>query len=131
LVTSFFRYHLPAILWAAVVLFLTLLPADAMPPTPQWELLSFDTCCHAAVFALLIFLVTRSLYHHFGSPQNLKFAISVAIVLGLIFGIIIELLQTVMKRGRHGEFTDVLSDFIGEILGVIFFYFLFRRKLLF
>ena len=41
------------------------------------------------------------------------------------------MLQTVMKRGRHGEVTDVLGDFIGELLGALFFYVLLRRKLSF
>jgi VanZ family protein len=129
--TDFFRYHLPAILWAAVILVLTLLPAESLPPTPTWELLSFDTFCHAAVFALLAFLVIRSFQFHYGSPRFFKFALLVSLALCLFFGILIEMLQTIMKRGRHGEVTDVLSDFIGELLGALFFYVLLRRKLVF
>ena len=42
---------LPA-LWAIVVLVLTLTPANEMPNTPSWELLSFDTAAHAGVFGI-------------------------------------------------------------------------------
>jgi VanZ family protein len=127
-VDKFIRFHLPAILWAAVVLFLTLLPSDKLPDTPDWELLTFDTFAHACVFALLTFLVARSFYFQYGKHGFLKFALLVAIVLCTFFGILIELLQTVMKLGRHGETGDVISDFIGAIFGALFCYFLFRRR---
>jgi VanZ family protein len=127
-VRNFFRFHFPAILWAAAVLLLTLLPSDKLPETPEWELLSFDTLAHAGVFGLLTFLVARSFYFEYGKPQFLKFAILVAVVLCTFLGGIIELLQTIMKLGRHGETTDLLSDFIGAILGALFCYFLFRRR---
>jgi VanZ family protein len=130
-VRNFFRFHFPAILWAAVVLFLTLLPSDKLPKTPEWELLSFDTLAHAGVFGLLTFLVARSFYFEYEKPQFLKFALLVAVVLCTLFGGLIELLQTVMKLGRHGEATDLLSDFIGAILGSLFCYFLFRRRIAF
>lgn len=125
---NFFRFHFPALLWAAVVLFLTLLPSDKLPETPEWELLSFDTLAHAGVFGLLTLLVARSFYFEYEKPQFLKFAILVSVVLCTFLGGLIELLQTVMKVGRHGEATDLLSDFIGAMLAAFFCYFLFRRK---
>lgn len=131
MVTTFLRYHFPAILWAAVILFLTLLPSESLPKTPDWKLLSFDTLAHAGVFGLLAFLMVRSLYFHYGRAQFLKFAIGLSVVICIFFGVIIELLQTVMKRGRHGEVGDVISDVIGTVLGVILFSFLLRRKLTF
>ena len=125
---NFFRFHFPALLWAAVVLFLTLLPSDKLPETPDWKFLSFDTLAHAGVFGLLTILVARSFYFQYEKPQFLKFAILVTVVLCTIFGGVIELLQTVMKVGRHGETGDLISDFIGAILGATFCYFLFRRR---
>jgi VanZ family protein len=131
LIIAFFRYHFPAIVWAAVVLILTLLPSTALPPMPEWQLLSFDTFCHASVFSLLSLLVARSFYFHYEKPHFLRFALVVSFVLCLFFGVIIELLQTVMKMGRHGEIRDVFSDLIGIVAGVSLFYFLGRRRLVF
>ncbi|KAA9341000.1 VanZ family protein [Adhaeribacter soli] len=127
----FIRYYFPALLWAAVVLFLTLLPSNALPETPEWKFLSFDTFCHAATFALLTFLVIRSFYFHYGNPRSLRYTIGVSLALCLFLGILIELLQMVMKQGRHGEISDVVSDFIGSLAGAAFFYYLSRRKLVF
>ena len=131
MVTAFFRYHFPAIVWAAVVLILTLLPSTALPPTPQWELLSFDTFCHASTFSLLSFLVARSFYFFYEKPHFLRFSLAVSFVLCFFVGVIIELLQTIMKMGRHGEVRDVFSDLIGIVLGISLFYFLGRRRLVF
>ena len=128
MVTNFLRYHFPAILWAAVILFLTLLPSESLPKTPDWELLSFDTLAHAGVFGLLTLLVARSFYFEYGKPQFLKFALLVAVILCAFLGVIIELLQTIMKQGRHGETGDAISDLIGAVLGALFSYFLFRRR---
>lgn len=111
-----------------MVLFLTLLPSDKLPETPEWELLSFDTLAHAGVFGLLSVLVARSFYAEYGKPQFLKFALVIAVVLSGLLGGIIELLQTVMKMGRHGETGDFISDLIGAVLGALFCYALFRRK---
>ncbi|HSI89675.1 MAG TPA: hypothetical protein VK927_01100, partial [Adhaeribacter sp.] len=93
---TFFRFHFPALLWAAVIAVLTLLPSASLPPLPHWELLSFDTLAHAAVFGLLTFLVIRSLLYLYGR-NNLWPAIGIAMALCLFFGIIIELLQTIMR----------------------------------
>ena len=50
--TLFSRPYL-TLFWTVTILVLTLTPAADMPDTPTWELLSFDTAAHAAVFALL------------------------------------------------------------------------------
>ena len=111
-----------------MVLVLTLLPSDKLPPTPEWKLLSFDTFSHICVFGLLTFLTIRSFYRHYGKFYFLKYAIGISLVLCLLFGVLIEMLQTVMKSGRHGEISDVIGDFIGELFGALFFYILARRQ---
>jgi aminopeptidase YwaD len=49
-------YAVPPLLWAAIMLVLTLTPAKEMPRTPDWKLLAFDTAAHAGVFAVLAVL---------------------------------------------------------------------------
>ncbi len=95
----FLKYNLPTLLWATVILFLTLLPTSALPETPAWELISFSTASHAAVFFLLAFLMLRSFNNLSNfSPLNQKAAIATFII-SVLFGATIELLQTVMGLG--------------------------------
>ncbi|MDB5235807.1 MAG: hypothetical protein JWR44_2800 [Hymenobacter sp.] len=105
--------------WAAVVLVLTLTPANEMPRTPVWELLSFDTAAHAGVFAVLAGLSWFSLRRQVRWLRLARHA-GLAVLLGsVLFGGLIEMLQMTMHLGRHGEWTDLVSDSIGSGLAVV------------
>ena len=106
------------LLWAAVVLVLTLTPSNEMPRTPVWELLSFDTAAHAGVFFVLAGLSWFSLRRQHRWPRLARHAGAVVLVASLLFGALIEVLQMTMKLGRHGEWSDLLSDELGAALAV-------------
>ena len=98
--------------WAAMIAVLTLLPADRLPPTPAWELLSFDTPAHAGVFAALA-LPLRGWWRAAGGRASFLGTF----VAALAYGALIECLQMTMHLGRHGEWSDLLSDGIGALAG--------------
>ncbi|MBD2724702.1 VanZ family protein [Hymenobacter armeniacus] len=104
--------------WAAVVLALTLTPADEMPRTPVWELLSFDTAAHAGVFFVLAGLSWFSLRRQRRWPRLARHAGAAVLAASFLFGALIEVLQLTMRLGRHGEWTDLLSDGLGAALAV-------------
>ena len=106
------------LLWAVVVLVLTLTPANEMPRTPVWELLSFDTAAHAGVFFVLASLSRFSLHRQRRWPRLVRHAGLLALVGSILFGGLIEVLQASMHLGRHGDWTDLLSDGIGAALAV-------------
>jgi len=102
------------LLWAAVMLVLTLTPAQEMPRTPAWKFLSFDTAAHAGVFAVLAGLA--GLWAR--QRPRLRYPASLVLAGCLAFGALIEGLQYAMQLGRHAEWTDLLSDGIGAALGL-------------
>ena len=106
------------LLWASVILVLTLTPARDMPVTPEWKLLSFDTAAHAGVFAVLSFtaIITAGRQRRF--PALRQHAPLVVAVGCTAFGALIEVLQVAMQLGRHGEWSDLLSDTIGTLAGL-------------
>ena len=106
------------LLWAAVVLVLTLTPADEMPRTPVWELLSFDTAAHAGVFALLAGLSWFSVRRQRRWPWLARHTGGVVLVGSTLFGGLIEALQFAMRLGRQAEWTDLLGDTLGAALAV-------------
>ena len=107
--------------WAVLVLVLTLTPADDMPELPPWELISFDTAAHAFVFVLLAALTVFSVRRQAG--QRLRRWAYLIVALGCIgFGLLIEALQTAMHLGRHGEWSDALSDTLGVGVGLLLAY---------
>jgi len=104
--------------WAALLLYLTLAPADRLPPQPQWELLSFDTFCHAAFFAAQAALTWPWLRQQRRWPKLAQHA-TLAVLLGCtVFGALIEALQMALPFNRHGEWSDLLSDSIGTGLAL-------------
>ncbi|MBO2012860.1 VanZ family protein [Hymenobacter negativus] len=106
------------LLWATVVLVLTLTPSDEMPRTPEWELLSFDTAAHAGVFFVFAALSWFSLHRQRRWPRLARHAGLAVLVGSFLFGALIEVLQMTMKLGRHGEWSDLISDSIGAALAV-------------
>lgn len=105
-------------LWAGVVLLLTLTPAREMPRTPAWELLSFDTVAHGAVFGVLAALTWFSLRRQRRWPALAQQAGAVALAGCVAFGALIEVLQYTMHQGRHAEWSDLFSDSLGAVLAL-------------
>ena len=106
------------ILWALVMLVLTLTPAQEMPRTPEWKFLSFDTAAHAGVFAVLAVLGWFSLGRQrrwLGLAQHPGVAVLAGCVL---FGGLIEVLQYAMQVGRHAEWSDLGGDSLGAALAL-------------
>ncbi len=111
-------YVVLPLLWAALVAVLTLTPAADMPRTPVWELLSFDTAAHAGVFAVLAGLGWLPARRQRRWPRLVRHAAAAVLVGSILFGGLIEVLQQTMHLGRHGEWTDLLSDALGAALAV-------------
>ncbi len=98
--------------WTAVIALLTLLPSDRLPPTPAWRLLSFDTAAHAGVFLVLAVPLRR-----WWLATGRRSSVVGTFVVALAYGALIEWLQTAMHLGRHGEWSDLLSDGLGALIG--------------
>lgn len=108
--------------WAAVVLILTLTPAQEMPQLPPWELISFDTAAHAFVFVILAALTIFSVRRQRTWLQLHRWGYLAVFLGGVAFGLLIEVLQMTMNLGRHGEWSDALSDALGVAAGLVLGY---------
>ena len=106
------------ITWAIIILLLTLTPAADMPPTPEWELLAFDTAAHAGVFGLLALLSWFSLRRQTRWPRLARHLGWPLLIGNFLFGGLIELLQTSMHLGRQGDVKDLIGDTIGAALAL-------------
>lgn len=106
------------LLWTGLVLVLTLAPADEMPRTPAWKLLSFDTAAHAGVFVVLAGLYWLYLRRQVRWPALARRAGTLALLGSVALGGLIEVLQHTMKLGRHAEWTDWLSDALGAVVAI-------------
>jgi aminopeptidase YwaD len=119
LVTPRRAFALLPLIWGIVMLVLTLTPAKAMPETPTWEFLSFDTAAHAGVFAVLAVLCWVSVGRQRRWPTLARHAGWVVFWFCVVFGALIEVLQYAMHVGRHADWTDLLGDSVGAALALL------------
>ncbi|WP_375416934.1 M28 family peptidase [uncultured Hymenobacter sp.] len=106
------------LVWAVLLLCLTLAPAERLPPTPQWRLLSFDTFAHAAFFAVQAALTWLSLRRQTRWPRLARHATPVVLLGCITFGALIEALQMALPFNRHGEWSDLISDGLGAAVAL-------------
>lgn len=122
----FFRYNFFTLGWLLLVLLLTLTPGENMPQTGLWQdLLSFDKVAHFFIFAVLVFLMIVGLSKQYRYLFLRNKAVSISLVLGIVYGIIIEIIQHFIP-GRGFEITDILANTIGCFMGFGLFYLVYK-----
>jgi len=99
---------LPAVLWAGVILWLSLSPSPPQPP--QW--LGWDKLQHAAAYALLVWLLGYA-----WSPRPTWRNWLPAIALASGYGVLMELLQGSLTSYRDPSLGDALANLAGTLLG--------------
>jgi len=85
-----------------------------------------DKIFHVSAYIVLTYLCSRYLILSKPSLSLTKTLVIVAIFL-TIYGIVIEVLQTVLTENRVGEFEDVLANILGIALGSFIFRYLNSR----
>jgi glycopeptide antibiotics resistance protein len=124
----FVKYNLPTLLWATVILLLTLLPAASMPQVPAWELISFATLAHAVVFFILSVLMLRGLSKQTRFLSLARQAALLTLIVSVLFGIGIEGMQMILNWGRQGDPLDVISNSIGTVSGIAAYFWLLKKS---
>ena len=123
----FLKYNAFNIIWAVLVAVVTLLPNSQMPDIrfDLWALLTFDKLAHSLVFFVLSFLCiigfikqSRYAYLRFYAP---KFSLLIC----LSYGLVLELIQPIVSD-RTFELLDVAANSIGTLLGILFFYIIYK-----
>ena len=102
-------FRILLILYMALILTLSSLPAQTLPKT--W-LLNWDKLIHLIQYFILGVLAMKSL-----KKININSVILV-IIFGLLFGSIDEFLQSFIS-GRFSSALDVLADTIGTAIGAL------------
>ncbi len=107
----FLKYHLPAILYAVLILSVSSIPSLK---TPQIRFIAADKVAHFIEYAIFAFLIFRSLVH---IPALLRknLAVPTAVLFVAAFAYMDELYQRHIP-GRHSDMTDYAADLAGALL---------------
>jgi uncharacterized membrane protein len=115
------RQSVIPVCWTIVVGVLCGLPGNTFPDLSFWKLLQFDSAAHAFVFMAFTFLWSVALKKQSDSAFIKKNALFIAVISGILYGILIEILQYLVFVRRSAEVSDMISDAFGCILGLVVF----------
>lgn len=115
--------YLPALSWAAIILILTLLPPQALPKVPDWNLISISSLAHLFFFMTWAFLLLVGSFRSNTNSTRRKYSrTGLTFILAVSYGALIELLQGWMRLGRQPDIADIFFNTVGALLGIISFY---------
>ena len=106
------RAHIPAILWTLFIGSSCLIPASAFKDFSFDSLFQVDKVIHLTLYFFFVLLWALAL------PHTKKNTITLLIV-GISYGILIEVLQGSMHLGRSYELDDIIANTVGAILGAL------------
>jgi VanZ family protein len=106
---NFVRYHAPALLCAALILAVSSIPHLKAPDPGIWGV---DKLFHFAEYAVLAFLLWRSVHHRVASFSRARLQSGLFLV---VFAALDEVLQGFVP-GRQTDPLDYLADLAGGLL---------------
>jgi VanZ family protein len=101
------------VLWAGVILFLSLMPASGLPKNPWFEFFFIDKWVHVFIYALL-----ASLLFYAWRKNNLESKSIFILLICVGYGLLMEVLQENFTATRHFELLDAVADAGGALSGI-------------
>lgn len=121
----FFKQYWKSIVWVFIILFLSTLQVPKIPGNRLINIPHFDKLVH---FSLYFIGVSLWLFDYYKKKGNWNRSIFIAIISwGILYGILMEILQKVVVQNRSGDFFDALANTIGVLTA----FFLFRYSALY
>lgn len=119
----FSLYHLPALIYAGLILSLSSIPSLR---TPEVRFLAFDKVAHFIEYALFAYLLFRSLYH-----LNARISSATAFFLSLVILILFATFDEYFVQtfsNRNTDIYDLIFDITGGILILLFLFLRYLKK---
>lgn len=98
-----------ALLWAAVILWLCLIPSRSLPEWHWFDIMDLDKLVHAGMFFVLALLLAQA-FMNAGSPKRY---LVWAVLISAAYGVSTEIMQGLEALGRRTDPIDMLANTIG------------------
>ncbi len=108
------------------------LPGRCFPTVVNfWDWIGPDKIVHFLLFGILAFLALWGYRNKMLSNSNSykRKTFLLTFILTISYGGLTELLQKYIFINRYGSIFDFIADAIGCVLGIIVFFFCFKKKL--
>jgi VanZ family protein len=104
------------------------LPGKDVPDMSFWSLLTPDKIFHSGIFLVLVVLLIVGFTKQHSYIRLYYHAKSFALMFGVLFGGITELLQMFVFTDRTADIMDFVANAIGCVLGLLVFRVIFGKK---
>ncbi len=118
------------LLWTVLILYLSFSPLQAWPKSSIFQKLYLDKVVHITMYAVLAFLLLRSVFMHWKKQTIRLNTIVYALVFAAAFGIAVEFLQPVLTMYRKFEWMDIAANISGVFFGLYIFNYMRSRRYL-
>ncbi len=120
-------YFLPASIWGAFILIISLTPSSKIPSFSLLEMYFADKIIHFVMYLIFTILISTGFYlqKSYRHYKNYLFSILVP----LITGGLTEFMQDVITHNRSSDIFDMLANLAGIAAGILLFRFTFLRKM--
>lgn len=119
------RGFLLTILFAIMIMILSLVPSDIGGGPPSFSFPGMDKVIHGIMYGLLTMLALYEFFKH----SRLNFLPFLLIMLVIFFySILMEIMQYYLVESRSGEANDVLANLIGIFIGASLIFWLKKIK---
>ncbi len=117
---SFVAKHplLAANAWVFVIILLCSFPGNLIPSFTWLDLLSIDKLVHAFIFFVFVILWLEVLFYYNQFKTVYTFII---LILGIIFGGILEAMQYKIFKQRSSDWADFIANSIGCIVASLIY----------
>ncbi|MDX1939783.1 MAG: VanZ family protein [Saprospiraceae bacterium] len=113
------KTFIPAIVWALTILLLSVMSGLHLPKIAE-KIISTDKLAHAAAYMVFCVLLMYGLRRNKVAFSN---AALVSVVMGSIYGVLMEVLQYSFFPHRYFEVWDIVANIIGSLISVLVSYF--------
>ena len=128
--STILRNFWPVFIWAILVFTLSAIPGNNFPRIKSfWEWLGPDKLVHFLFYGVFCFLLIRGFIRHSSEKNKSLLYVTVSLIVGIVFGLLMEVMQHYVFRGRDGNVYDFIANVIGCLLGVATFW-AFNRKIM-
>lgn len=125
---NIFWHLLPAIIWGIGIFIVISIPGSTIPKVRLLNIEHIDKVIHFILFFGFSLLLCLGFFKQnvLQSLQNRY--IVYAIIIGISYGSLTEILQVVWFSSRSGNIWDFLANAAGTIAGAFIFYGLFKKR---
>ena len=109
------QYRRFTLVWAMFTAYLSLTSAENLPNLNVWNIVGWDKWGHMAFYFIFTFSGLMGYARHSG--KNIK----IVIFFIISFGVLMEIFQLYMSKGRLFEYNDVIANTAGVVVGYILF----------